>query len=200
MAQRHQLWTTDAVAKDDDLPDVRHDGRLLTKVARNHSNAVVGAWMPENAVDRICASDDPQAEWIMIIVEMLGLVPTERKSFKEYAQDKENVDLPDWYGTPEHVAGEAHALAHRIVKGALNEIIASQYITSVLGKNVITTEKAVERHNDATSEKELEDAEVDLMTDDGTTWQIKSSKSEAKKVEKADRVLIVKENGAVEEY
>jgi hypothetical protein len=202
MAQRHQLWTTDAIAQDDDLPDVRHDDPLYTKVARNHSNAVMGAWMPKNAVDRICASPNPKSEWMLIIGEMLGVVPyeTERKNYYEYAQEQDDIDLPDWYGSPDHIAGEMQALSHRVVKGAINEIVAAQYIKTVLGKTVLTTEEAVERHNGATTETELEEAEVDLMTDDGTTWQIKSSKSEAAKVEKADRVLIVNGDETVEEY
>lgn len=186
MTERHHDWTEEAIKNNPDLPDVtRHDPMYPPVVSLYHDNAVVGAWFPDNAMNRMTAADDPQREYCNLILEMLGEIDGERASYDEYADE-----LPEYYGTPAHVASEMIGLSNRIVKGALNELRGATWLAEN-GHDVLTTEKALELSDEYENETQMETDDVDLMTRDGKKWQIKSSKGEAGKVENDDVITLI---------
>lgn len=162
-------WTREAVEQNQNLPDLTPDDPHYTTLYAWSTEPV--NWSPRGAIDRITASDDPKAEYAEVVWETI-----DKASSWSEAPD----DLPAWYGSDVHVAGEMYALASRLVKGAMNELVARSHLEAE-DRDVLSTDAALAatEHDTVT---ELEDAEIDFVTADGATWQIKSSEGEARKV------------------
>lgn len=180
-------WTHEAVEQNPNLPDVAPDDPHYTTLYAWSTEPV--NWSPRGAIDRITASDDPQAEYAEVVWETID---------KARTWDEAPDELPAWYGTDVHVAGEMYALASRLVKGATNELAARSWLETN-GRDVLSTNAAL-ASTEHESVTELENAEIDFVTADGETWQVKSSEGEARKVENESVNVLIVNDGEVRAF
>lgn len=184
-APEHLTWTQEAIENDPrpaDVPWQTAPAGMMTLV----NSFGADTWFPENALDRLTSADDPRSEYVNVIEETI-------RNFRRYADAEtaaldEPIELPD-LSNEVYLAAEMYALADRLVKGAIHELRGAEYL-SAKGHDVLTTDEAMARTG-AEDETALEEMEIDLMTDDGQKWQIKSSTSEAERVEADVNILVV---------
>jgi hypothetical protein len=124
------------------------------------------------------SADDAREEYASVVFETI-------ENAAKWTRAPE--ELPPWFGTDYHVAGEMYQLSSRLVKGFTNEFRGRQY-ASDRGYDVLKTEEAVSRTGKWADVDDMEYDGVDFMTADGTHWQVKSSKPDTFD---ADRLLVV---------
>jgi hypothetical protein len=172
-------WTHEAIKRDDRTPDLapedpRHT--LLYEWTSRPNN-----WFPDNVMDRLRTADDPQAEYVDVVIETL-IGPGSADEWSDAPDER-----PVWFGTFDHVAGEMYDLASRLVKGTIHEVAAAEHLEAD-GRTVLDTAEAVEAagFDDTTA---MEEAGIDLVTADDSTFQVKSSEPSEEVL--ADFLIIV---------
>lgn len=199
--EEHQRFVTEALERFEDLPSkTPHDRDMCAWIMMNHSNAAT-TWLCDEYMNRVVAADDPQAEYVHVIVDMVDNYVPYSQAMTD-ARD-EPMDLPEWFGDPLHIASECHAFSHRIVKGALNEMLAASHLRAS-GCTIMLNSNA--KRFAAFDGKLDKNHGIDIVAvhPDGSveTIQVKSSTGEAGKYSgDADTILIADaESQEVNEY
>jgi hypothetical protein len=199
--EEHQKFVTEALEKFQDLPSLGPHARSVPPiVSRDHSNAVT-TWLCDEYMHTVIAAEHSQRAYVQVIIGMLdNYLPY---ALAETGARDEPIDLPDWFGSPEHIAAECHAMSHRIVKGALGEMLAAK-AESERGATVMMdkTAKRFAAFDGKLDKKHGIDMIVVHDNGDVESIQVKSSRGEAQKYSgDADTVLIVDiESGEVKPY
>jgi hypothetical protein len=176
-------WTHEAIRDNPDLPNVSPGDPSHTCLYEWTSEP--GNWFPEAVIDRLTEADDMADEYANVVFETIE---------NAAMWDNAPAALPPWFGSDYHVTGEMYQLSSRLVKGSTAELRAREWAEEV-GYTVLTTDEAIDRTPRWDNVTDMENDDVDFMTEDGTTWQVKSSEPDTYD---ADRLLVVS-SGEVEE-
>lgn len=186
MARSQQRFVEEASDKHPDA--TKYDPRDPTPTWIDDMNAQPWNWMPDAALDRLRNADDPQFEAVEITAElMMGAL-----DWYERQDPETRPVIPRNPMSPRYITGTLARFQNRLIKGHEGEAKGEAHL---LGKGVTLIEaKDDPRWADAKNPaKAADDDGIDLIADDGTTYQIKAYKTEAEEREEmnADRLLEV---------
>jgi len=116
-------------------------------------------WVPANAVETVKTARDPTLALHGLVADALG------SWFEQYATDGGIEGL-----TANHELGAYLAVSRRVVRGAATELAAADSIDA----RILTSEETLARTN-YDSVTALENAGIDMMDENGVTYQVKSS-------------------------
>lgn len=186
-ATREQDFVRAATNQFDDLPT--YDPRT------SYPAAWLGAvtarpfnFVPQAALDTILTAPDSHEAFVRVMVE----THTRAVNFA----DEHGIPIPDTARHSEGIVAVAAFFQTRIVSGHLGEVAASEYLNG----NVMETRDAA-RHlglDDSgslqTVANRVENAGVDLIGNDGTTYQVKAMEDVSDVETDADYILRFHEN------
>lgn len=197
MARSQQRFVVEATDKHPDAE--KYDAKRPQATWLDDASGKPWNWMPDGALDRLRQARDPQIEAVELARETLESAVAHIEAWEAGRTDKPPEAVPEIPDDPldgYYVAGTLGRFQNRLVKGHEGEAIAEHYVTD---RGITLVDPTTDDRWDST--KEAENDGVDLVDEDGTTYQVKAYNVSKQEREEMDAdVLLEVVNGEVNKY